>query len=157
LAARCSAIVDQSGVDHEVAELWEQINWLRQLQWRGVNGAPHVLTRRALSTMTDAPDLGRDLLARQVRASPSEISRYFHRDVGMTLVQYRTRLRLLRFIRHVDAHAGNWTAAASSAGFGSYSQCHRMFQAEIGCAPRDFFGTGLRQRMQLAYVPVDQW
>jgi AraC-like DNA-binding protein len=157
LVTRCSAIVDQSGVDQQVAELWEQLNWLRQMHWRNLKSAMHVLTRRTLSTVSDAPDLGRAMLARHVRASPSEISRYFHRDLGMTLTQYRTRLRLLRFIRLVDARAVNLTAAATAAGFGSYSQCHRMFQAEFSCAPRDFFATGLRQQMQLAYLPVNGW
>jgi AraC-like DNA-binding protein len=44
------------------------------------------------------------------------------------------------------------TRAASLAGFGSYSQCHRTFQSELGCAPRKFF-SGIREQMQLTYAP----
>jgi hypothetical protein len=39
------------------------------------------------------------------------------------------------------------------AGFGSYSQCHRVFQAELACSPQRFFHAGLRQQMQQAYDP----
>jgi AraC-like DNA-binding protein len=154
LVARSSAVVDRHFVDQQVAEIWEQANWLRQKHAGGPGGNLHVLTRRALSVLSDAPDRDREFLARQIRASPTEISRYFHRDVGMTLARYRTRLRLLRFIRLVDDRAGDLTASAMDAGFGSYSQCHRVFQVELGCAPRAFFGSGIRQRMQLAYIPT---
>jgi AraC-like DNA-binding protein/quercetin dioxygenase-like cupin family protein len=152
LTARASAIVDQEGVDQPCAELWEQAHWLRQRHWGHANGGVHVLTRRALAIMSDTPEIGRELLAKKLRASPCEISRYFHRDVGMTLVRYRTRLRLLRFIRLMDDGSYNLTASAKVAGFGSYSQCHRIFQTELGCAPRQFFHAGLRQEMQLVYA-----
>jgi AraC-like DNA-binding protein/quercetin dioxygenase-like cupin family protein len=151
LTARSAAIVDQDGVDQPSAELWEHASWLRRKNAGRLNGAMHVLTRRSLSMMADRPHLDRDLLVRELRASPFAISRYFHHDVGMTLVKYRTRLRLLRFIRLVDNGSENLAAAANAAGFGSYSQCHRVFQAELGCAPRQFFSSGLRQQMQWTY------
>lgn len=153
LVARSMAIVDQTGVDQQSAELWEQASWLRQKNAGRLNDRTHVLTRRTLSLMADEPDLDRDDLARKLRASPFSISRYFHHDVGMTLVQYRTRLRLMRFVRLVDNGNENLMAAAKAAGFGSYSQCHRVFQAELGCAPRQFFLSGTRQQMQQAYEP----
>jgi transcriptional regulator GlxA family with amidase domain len=81
------------------------------------------------------------------------VSRYFHRDVGIKLVQYRARLRLLRFINLVDEGQHNLLASAERSGFGSYSQCHRTFQAELRCGPREFLASGQRQRMQAAYDP----
>jgi AraC-like DNA-binding protein len=152
LLVRCAAIVDRRSVDQAAAEVWEQINWLRKRQ-SGSASNMHVLTRRTLSAIADAPELDRELLARQARANPSEVSRYFHRDVGMTLARYRARLRLLRFIRFAGEEPSDLQAAASSAGFGSYSQCHRVFQAELGCAPRSFFSAGVRQSMEAAYLP----
>jgi AraC-like DNA-binding protein len=101
--------------------------------------------------LSESPEIGLVSLSRALRANPSEISRHFHRDLGMTLVRYRARLRLLRFIRLVDDGKGNWLEAAGAAGFGSYSQCHRTFQSELSCAPREFFLSGLRQQMQQAY------
>jgi AraC-like DNA-binding protein len=149
LVARAAQIVDRDDIDQYGAELWEHASWIQQKHRAESNGGIHALTRRTLGLLSAAPHLDRDLLAHKLRASSSAISRYFHRDVGMTLVQYRTRLRLLDFIRAVD-RGGDLKAAAVAAGFGSYSQCHRSFQAELGCAPREFFSE-LRQRMQRAY------
>ena len=112
----------------------------------------HVLTRRTLSLLADEPQLEREKLAKAVRGSPFALSRHFHNDTGTTLVQYRTRLRLLRMIRLFDEGERELKSAASAAGFGSYSQCHRVFRAELGCSPRAFFGSDLRERMQSAYA-----
>jgi len=153
METRSAAIVDRSGVEQPSAELWEYANWLRQQNAGRLNDATHVLTRRTLSLMADEPDIDRERLAGKLKTSPTAVSRYFHHDVGMTLVRYRTRLRLMRFMRLVDEGNENLTVAAKSAGFGSYSQCHRVFQAELGCAPRQFFLSGVRQQMQQAYEP----
>jgi AraC-like DNA-binding protein len=154
IVRRAAAVAEQNGPDGQVAELWEHAHHSRCARAQGSDGAMHVLTRRTLSTITDAPELSRDALARETRANQTEISRHFHHDVGMTFVRYRTRLRLLRFIRLVDDRAGNLLAAAARAGFGSYSQCHRSFQAELGCAPREFFVSGLRERMEDTFEPL---
>jgi AraC-like DNA-binding protein len=151
LFSRVSSVVDRNGVEQQTAELWEHANWLRQKNDNRFGAAMHVLTRRTLDILDDAPELERDILARKLQAPPSAISRYFHRDMGLTLVQYRTRLKLLRFIHLVDGGSENLVIASKAAGFGSYSQCHRAFQAEFGCAPRGFFLSGLRQQMQLTY------
>jgi AraC-like DNA-binding protein len=153
LASRAEAIVDRSGVDQLGAELWEHANWVRRRGARHADSNMHVLTRLTLSLMLDGPTLTRDDLARRLRATPTAISRYFHRDLGITLVQYRARLRLLHYIQLIDGGTNNLTAAATSAGFGSYSQCHRVFQSELGCSPRQFFRSEARQRMQMAYEP----
>lgn len=151
LSARAAGIVDRVGVDQPGAELWDHAHWLRRKYSSAEGHAMHVLTRRALSAVSESPNLCLTLLAQQLRASPSEVSRYFHRDVGIKLVRYRARLRLLRFIALVDEGGDNLLASAEAASFGSYSQCHRTFQAELGCGPREFLGQ--RQRMQTAYDP----
>jgi AraC-like DNA-binding protein/quercetin dioxygenase-like cupin family protein len=149
-----SAIVDQSRAHSLAAELWERIHWV------GSRGAPrskqatHVLTRRAVQLLSDAPELGLAAVARYARAHPSEVSRHFHRDMGLTLVRYRTRLRILQFIRQVDSREHDLMTSASIAGFGSYSQAHRSFQSELGCAPRQFFSEGLREQMQALYTAL---
>jgi AraC-like DNA-binding protein len=153
LVSRASAIVDKGGVEQPCAELWEQAFWLASRPQTRPVTAMHVLTRRALSAVSQAPDLGLEMLANRMQTAGSEISRYFHRDVGMTFVRFRTRQRLLRLIRLMDGGDLTLGAAADAAGFGSYSQCHRIFQAELGCSPRRFFHTGLRQQMQQAYNP----
>ena len=149
---RAADIVDRSGAEQLGAELWERIHWLGQRAVERLGRPTHVLTRRALEVMARAPELNLAALAQELRAHPSDLSRYFHRDMGVTLVHHRTRLRLLELIRLVNSGERDLMVAADAAGFGSYSQCHRSFQAELGCSPRQFFFSGLREEMQLAYV-----
>jgi AraC-like DNA-binding protein len=148
-----AAIVDRRFVPELGAELWQRVDWLARRASPRTSRRTHVLTRRALKLMAATPELGLDGLAQALDVQPSEISRHFHRDMGLTLVRYRMRSRLLDLIRRVEVGERDLMAAASTAGFGSYSQCHRTFQSELGCAPREFFFSGLRERMQLTYSP----
>jgi AraC-like DNA-binding protein len=154
LVARSTAVAEIDGVEQQIAELWAVAQRARNAAAESSGAALHVVTRRTLAYVIDAPELSRSELARIARTCPGELSRHFHSDVGMTLVQYRTRTRLLRFIQLVDGKAANLTAAALDAGFGSYSQCHRSFYATFGCTPRLFFQTDLRQQMEEAFEPV---
>jgi len=148
---RAAAIVDRSDAEQLGAELWQRVHWLGRRAAGQASHRSHVLTRRALHLMQTNPELGLEALAGTLRTQPSEVIRHFHRDVGTTLVRYRTRLRLLELIRLVDTGERDLMTAASSAGFGSYSQCHRAFHAELGCAPSGFFARGMREHMQRAY------
>ncbi len=153
LVRRASAIVDRDGVEQPCAELWEQAHWLASRNTSRPITPTHVLTRRAISAVNRAPDIELQSLAARLRTADSEISRYFHRDLGMTFAHYRTRLRILRLIRLMDAGGTTLRSAAKTSGFGSYSQCNRIFQARLGCSPRQFFHAGLREQMQQAYDP----
>jgi methylphosphotriester-DNA--protein-cysteine methyltransferase len=138
----------------EIMALWEPAR--RACSLATTSGAPvHALTRRALSAIGRNPELDRASLARLGRTCPSEIGRYFRRDLGITLVDYRTRLRLIRFIERVDAGTTNLLNAAHEAGFGSYSQLHRTFSALLGCSPRQFF-VEERTKMQKLLDPADE-
>lgn len=150
VSERAAAILDRFHVPELGAELWERANWLVRHGDPPDGHAPHVLTRRTLKLLEGEPELGLDALAKELRTHASEISRHFHRDVGMPLVRYRRRLRLLGFIQLLDAGEKDLTRAASAAGFGSYSQCHRTFQSELGCAPRNF--SRIREQMQVTYA-----
>jgi len=145
-------IVERSNVAQGGAELWQRVHWLARRAAPRSAHTTHVLTRRALQFLRVGSDLPLTRLAESVRAQPAEVSRHFHRDMGVTLVRYRMRLRLLHFIGLVDSRRTNLMSAASSAGFGSYSQCHRTFQAELNCSPREFFLAGLRGEMQRVYA-----
>jgi AraC-like DNA-binding protein len=152
LHARLSApvVTSEAAVAEEhVARLWIDAHDIRSKLQR-----PDNLGRRVLRSLLQHPDLGRAERARLVRAHPSELSRSFHRELGLTLGAYRTRLRLLRFIELVDTGQHNLLAAALQAGFGSYSQCHRAFRAAFGCMPRAFFGTSVRRDMEDAFAPL---
>jgi AraC-like DNA-binding protein len=153
---RAADIVDRPGAEQLGAELWQRLHDLAHRAPSRSGHATHVLTRRALQLMRTDPELGLTDLGAALRAHPTEISRHFHRDMGITLVRYRTRLKLLQLIRLVDSDEAELMTAASMAGFGSYSQCHRTFQAELSCSPREFFSSGFRDGMQRAYTDESQ-
>lgn len=149
LRAACELPVSElesSVLEERVVELWRAASDL------GNALDVHTLTRRSIRGLASARDISRGELARVLSTHPSEVSRHFHRDTGLTLTQYRTRLRLLRFIAAADA-GESLLAAANAAGFGSYSQCHRAFRAALDCSPREFFGSELRQAMSEAFAP----
>jgi AraC-like DNA-binding protein len=150
--ARCAiAMLDgeSAAIERHVGDVWLDAHRLRS-SGVGIRG----LTRRALLSMLEQPKLGRSDVARSARGHPSEVSRNFHKDMRLTITAYRTRLRLLGFIQAVDDGAGTLLEAALAAGFGSYSQCHRSFQRALGCSPRQFFGTSLRQQIEDAFSPA---
>ncbi len=139
---------DAAVIEHQLGELWHRAHALRRR-----TQDLHSVTRRALNALYESPKLARSEIAQLARVYPTEVSRCFHDDMGMTLSAFRSRVRLVRFIEAVDAGAENLLAAALEAGFGSYSQCHRVFQRTLGCTPRLFFETSVREQMQEARHP----
>ena len=148
--AMCAAPVDSGAtadVERKVGDFWRMAH-----RSRVVSHDRHLLTRRTLESVLARPELKRSDLAQFARGNVSEVSRHFHHDIGLTLTAYRTRLRLLRFIDLID-RGQRFLAAAVEAGFGSYSQCHRVFQQTFGCTPRLFFRSGIRKEMQNRFEP----
>jgi AraC-like DNA-binding protein len=143
-----TAGADAAAVERQVGDIWRDAHRLRAR-----TPDHHPLTVRALSSLLGRPDLNRGELARLIHGNASELSRYFHRDTGLTLVAYRTRLRLIRFIQLIEGGDHSFLAAAIDAGFGSYSQCHRAFQRAFDCAPRMFFETGVSEEMKGRFAP----
>lgn len=113
----------------------------------------HVLSRRALEFVNARPCVSGAELAAQLRTAQSGISRRFHRDLGVRLVEYRSRVRLMGFVRLVD-EGQSLTRAAREADFGSYAQCHRVFQRLLGCSPQAYF-RGARARVNDAKFSSD--
>ncbi len=148
--AMCAAPVEAGAtadVERKVGDFWRHAH--RQ---RIVAHDRHLLTRRTLESVLARPELKRSDLAQVARGNVSEVSRHFHHDIGLTLTAYRTRLRLLRFIDLVD-RGQRFLVAAVEAGFGSYSQCHRVFLQTFGCTPRLFFRSGIREEIQNRFDP----
>lgn len=139
---------DVPAIESRIGTLWRKAHALRRTA-----NPMHVVTRRTMVSLYQRPDLPRSDVAQLVRAYPTEVSRYFREDMGTPLCTFRSRLRLLRFIETVDSGTSSLLAAALSAGFGSYSQCHRVFRQTFGCTPRAFFETPLRDQMQGAFEP----
>ncbi len=96
------------------------------------------LTRRAVASLSAEPHLSTTLLAARLRTARSVLSRRFSDDLGVTLVEYRARHKLMKFIALADQGLA-LTQAAFQAGFGSYAQCHRVFKRTLGCAAKPYF------------------
>lgn len=104
--------------------------------------AGHPLVRQTVRLLAKDPSLGGKDLAATLDISLSRLARVFKVEMGMSLVEYRNRLRLERFQVLLDAGGENLLAAALAAGFGSYAQFHRVFRALRGTTPRAY----LRER-----------
>ena len=72
------------------------------------------------------------------RRQPGWFARVFKAEMGMSLVEYRNRLRLDRFDVLLDTRRQTLLEAARAAGFGSYAQFHRVFRELRGVTPREY-------------------
>jgi AraC-like DNA-binding protein len=109
-------------------------------------------TRLGLERLLLEPAVSGAELAAYARTSQSELSRHFRRDIGVRLVEYRARLRLMAFIAQVDA-GRSLTRAALAADFGSYAQCHRVFRRALGCGPQHYFAERRRDIDEAVALP----
>ena len=84
-------------------------------------------------------DLTQAQLARQVHLSPWYLSDLFRQQTGLTIPDYRNRLRLQDFFRRLHARPGiRLLQHALDAGFGSYAQFYRVFLDAVGRPPRQW-------------------
>ena len=102
----------------------------------------HPAVASAVRMLRDDPSLRGGDIAKRIGVSLSRLARVFKSDTGVSLVDYRNQLRLDRFLSLVDSGGGNLLEAAYAAGFGSYSQFHRVFRALRGSSPREYFSGG---------------
>ncbi|WP_437956081.1 helix-turn-helix transcriptional regulator [Sorangium sp. So ce119] len=135
---------DTSVVEHRLAELFE----------RSLSNVPlpHVVSRRIFELLRRDPSLPGAALAARLHTGESGISRRFRKDVGVNVVEYRARLKLMQFVAEVDRGA-SFARAAYAVGFGSYAQCHRVFTRALGCAPQAYFG-GQRAALTEMTLPM---
>jgi len=102
-------------------------------------GDLHPAVAATLRLLRDGDEREIAVLAGQVGLSRARLSRLFARQLGISLQDYRSQQRLDRF--HAAIENGpevNLLTAALNAGFGSYSQCHRVFQQRFACGPREW-------------------
>lgn len=125
------------------------LHWLMGMAWRVFQHADaadaadrvHPVVLEVVRRLQDGDEGPLSDLAAAVGVSPAWLSRLCHRELGCTLVAYRNRLRLQRFLdRYGRGEAA--TDAALAAGFNSYSQFAKVFRASLGCSPRAWLQRG---------------
>jgi len=94
------------------------------------------LVTSTVSMLAKDPAMGGKQIAGKLDISLSRLARVFKAEMGMSLVEYRNRLRLDRFGVLLDRGRTNLLEAALAAGFGSYAQFHRVFRALRHMTPR---------------------
>jgi AraC-like DNA-binding protein len=99
----------------------------------------HPAITSAVKLLQEDPSLGGAAIAKKLGVSLSRFARVFKMGMGMSLVDYRNQLRLEHFMTLVDSGGTNLLEAALAAGFGSYSQFHRVFRTHRGKSPREYF------------------
>ena len=101
-------------------------------------GATNPSLAAAVRALHADPRLDARALAKQLGINSRKLTAVFNDELGVSLVDYRNRLRLERFLALVDRGGGNLLQAALDAGFGSYAQFHRVFRAVLGATPREY-------------------
>jgi AraC-like DNA-binding protein len=102
------------------------------------------LVDRVLRALDEDLSQTGDRLAADCRVSAGYLARTFKREMGLSLVEYRNRLRLERFFEFIQRQEGGGTLlyAALEAGFGSYAQFHRVYCRCVGSAPSETLSLG---------------
>jgi AraC-like DNA-binding protein len=98
------------------------------------------LAQRALKALEKDPVVTGERIAQEMGISPGHLARSFKSEMGLSLVEYRNRLRIERFLRSVQSGNESLLRAALEAGFGSYAQFFRVYRKLLGTTPREHLG-----------------
>lgn len=108
----------------------------------------HPTVVRIVRMLATDPTLGGNDMAAKLGISLSRLARLFKSEMGLSLVDYRNRLRMERFLALAEFGGANLLEAALAAGFGSYAQFHRVFCNTYRKSPREYLisrGRGSRR------------
>jgi AraC-like DNA-binding protein len=92
----------------------------------------------AVAILAENPSIDATTIATRLEVGASWFARVFKAELGMSLVEYRNRLRLDRVDALLEQGRTTLLRAAKAAGFGSYAQFHRVFREIRGMTPREF-------------------
>ena len=100
----------------------------------------HPAVERAAMQLRDDLTLDSfDQLAAASGLGPSRLGRVFKAQLGVSLREYRSQLRLERFLEiHGKGARRSVTQSLQDAGFGSHAQFYRDFRAAFGTSPKQY-------------------
>jgi AraC-like DNA-binding protein len=85
-----------------------------------------------------AEDLSLDAIARAVHSSPYHLARVFRRKSGLSIHQYRHRLRLREALQRLAEGNTDLTGLALELGFSSHSHLTDAFRQAFGVPPSEY-------------------
>lgn len=163
LPTRCVRLLDEIAQElstgfqpldcHELGLAW----WLASA-WNAYEhgeskdaGSLHSAVARAMAILREDPSRNLRTLAYETRISPSQLSRLFKRQAGVSITDFRNGLRMDAFLANGDGQpASAMFQLAKEAGFGSYAQFSRVFRRQMGCSPETYYRTARQGRPSAA-------
>ena len=152
-AGLTDAVVDETKQAHAAVLCWVLGMMLDPARvWFGRRSVPSMespsqwVVSSAVGMLDENPGMGGKELAAVLNVSVSHLARVFKTVMGMSLVEYRNRLRLDRFAGLLDRGFDNLQDAARAAGFGSYTQFYRVCREQLHASPRQFLRQPTRTR-----------
>lgn len=129
-----------AGLAYALLHTWKCFQRAGEVSGRQLHPA---VERAAHLMLQDSSVHSLDELAHRAGLSPSRLSRLFKEQTGLSIVDFRNRQRMQRFLEQYEAqrktgHTPTLLEAAFEAGFGSYPQFHRIFRQLAGCSPAEY-------------------
>jgi len=106
------------------------------------NDALNPYINKAINLLQAFPEknLGLNDLSAECGVSSSLLSRLFNEKVGLSIVEYKNKLKLDRFVNCMRSNPDfSINEACYTAGFGSYSQFYKTFRKAFGISPKGYF------------------
>jgi len=106
------------------------------------------------------PTLSGKELSERLGLSVSRLARLFKGQMGVSMVEYRNRLRFKRLFALLavdDGRRPTLRQAVREAGFGSYAHFHRLFRARWHTGPRQGFRNGVALSAEPSAPGGDFW
>lgn len=107
---------------------------------------PNSVVELACCLLLERPALERSEVAHVLGVSESYLSRRFQAELGVSFLEQRSRLRVGHFVSQVAREQRSCLEAALLAGFGSYSQLHRVFAQLVHVSPKAYFISDYRNQ-----------
>ncbi len=103
----------------------------------------HSLVEKAIHLLKSFPEKEYGLMDLSIECgiSSSRLSRLFNEQIGLSIVDYKNRLKLEQLIQYMQSNPEySLCEACYMVGFGSYSQFYKTFKNTYGISPKAYFG-----------------
>ena len=134
-AARERTALFNAGLGYAFSSAWRRFESAAGVPVRDIHPA---VEKAARLLRDETTTLSLEEIARRAGLSDSRLSRLFKQQIGVSLVEFRNRQQVERFLHLYGDGRRTMLDTALEAGFGSYPQFHRVFKRVFGCSPGDF-------------------